>query len=248
MLTSGGWPRALCASCSSHRAGLGGRRLPHDPPAETATRRGVHSPATTVRRRWPRKGHDRMFTARHQIVREAANVVLRHLDDLPPSDRTEQLRVWVEECVQEIERWDGSPPTPRERDAIAKRLLAIHAEVTRLERRPGQPDRQSRRRPVTYPVTWSWQWAQGARGSLSSTEARGPSTGSLSSHAAMGHATAVWSTASTDRPRGPCGRRLPATGRSVAPRSVAGATACCPTAASTFCSTSPRTPGPASSV
>jgi hypothetical protein len=47
---------------------------------------------------------------------------------------TEQLRVWVEGCMQEAERWSASPPTARERDVLMKRLLTLQVAVARLER------------------------------------------------------------------------------------------------------------------
>jgi hypothetical protein len=53
---------------------------------------------------------------------------------LTPSDRTEQLRAWLDECRQEFEQWSASSPTDRERDAIMKRVLALHVAVTKLER------------------------------------------------------------------------------------------------------------------
>jgi hypothetical protein len=75
-----------------------------------------------------------IFDARLQIVQAATDVVLRRLDGLSPSAKTEQLRAWVEECQHEAEQWSVSPPSPRERDVIMKRELALHVEVTRLER------------------------------------------------------------------------------------------------------------------
>ncbi len=81
-----------------------------------------------------RERQDMMFTARHQVIREATDIVLRRLEGLAPSEKTDQLRVWVEECLQDVEQWEAAPPTPRERDVIAKRVLAVHIEVTRLER------------------------------------------------------------------------------------------------------------------
>ena len=75
-----------------------------------------------------------MFDARLRVVQEATDVVLRRLAGFPSSTTTEQLRVWAEECQRELEYWGASAPTPRERDTMAKRLLALHVEVTRLER------------------------------------------------------------------------------------------------------------------
>jgi hypothetical protein len=68
------------------------------------------------------------------VVREAIDVVLRHLEALPPSDRREQLRAGIRECLQESQQWDVLSPTDRERDGLMKRLLAVHVAVTKLER------------------------------------------------------------------------------------------------------------------
>ena len=73
------------------------------------------------------------------VVREAGEVLLRHLDSTPPSDTTEQLQVWVQGCMQEAERWSASPPTARERDMLMKRLLTLQVAVTRLEREGRTP-------------------------------------------------------------------------------------------------------------
>jgi hypothetical protein len=77
---------------------------------------------------------DMMFKERFVVIGYAIDVVLRHLEGLPPSDNAEQLRVWVHECLREAEQWSASPPTPREREVLSKRLLALHVEVSKLER------------------------------------------------------------------------------------------------------------------
>lgn len=69
------------------------------------------------------------------VIREAADVVLRHLECLPACDSTEQVRARVQDCMQEAEMWSASWPTQRELDALMKRLLALHVEVTKLEHR-----------------------------------------------------------------------------------------------------------------
>jgi hypothetical protein len=75
-----------------------------------------------------------MIQAQFMVVREATDVVLRHLASLPSSDRTGLLQAWVQDCLQEAEQWSASPPTRRELDLLMKRLLALHVEVTKLER------------------------------------------------------------------------------------------------------------------
>jgi hypothetical protein len=71
------------------------------------------------------------------VIREATEVVLRHLECLPSCDSTEQVRARVQDCMQEAEMWSASWPTQRELDVLMKRLLALHVEVTRLEHYAG---------------------------------------------------------------------------------------------------------------
>lgn len=75
-----------------------------------------------------------MLPSRLVVVRDAIDVVLRHLEALPPSDRREQLRAWVQDCLLEAEQWRASTPTAREREGLMKRLLALHVAVTKIER------------------------------------------------------------------------------------------------------------------
>lgn len=75
-----------------------------------------------------------MPRAQFVVIREATEVVLRHLERLPPSGRTEQLCVSVQECMQEVEMRSVSAPTMRELDVLMKRVLALHVEVTKLQR------------------------------------------------------------------------------------------------------------------
>jgi hypothetical protein len=67
-------------------------------------------------------------------VRETTEQILRRLDVLPLSDRAKLLRVCALECVAEVEGWSAAPPSSRDLQALAKRLLLLHVEVTRLER------------------------------------------------------------------------------------------------------------------
>ena len=85
------------------------------------------------------------------VVREAGEVLLRHLELIPLSDTTEQLHVWVQGCMQEAERWSALPPTARERDVLMKRLLLLQVAVARLEREGRAP--QSLPSPtLSYPM------------------------------------------------------------------------------------------------
>jgi hypothetical protein len=74
-----------------------------------------------------------MLQARFVVVREATEVVLRHLERLPPSEKTAQLRGHLQDCLQEVERWSASPPTDGQGETLMKRVLGLHVEVTKLE-------------------------------------------------------------------------------------------------------------------
>jgi hypothetical protein len=67
------------------------------------------------------------------VVQQAVAVILRRLHQLPASDTAERLRGWAEDCARETEAGSRSPGAVH-RDAVMKSLLALHVEVTRLER------------------------------------------------------------------------------------------------------------------
>jgi hypothetical protein len=75
-----------------------------------------------------------MTKARFVVVREAIEVLLRHVESLPPSDGKKELHAWVEDCRREAEHWSASPPAQREHDLLVRRLLSLHVEVRKLER------------------------------------------------------------------------------------------------------------------
>jgi hypothetical protein len=75
-----------------------------------------------------------MFQAQFVVIREAIEVVLRHLGGLPCSDTTELFRTRVQDFAQETEMWSATSPTPREMDLLMKRVLALHIDMTKLER------------------------------------------------------------------------------------------------------------------
>ncbi len=75
-----------------------------------------------------------MSHAQFILVRETTDMVLRRLEGLPPSARTEQLRASVQDCMQEAEMWSAGLPRGRELELLAKRLFILHVETTKLER------------------------------------------------------------------------------------------------------------------
>lgn len=75
-----------------------------------------------------------MQKTRFIVVQEAIQVLVRHLACLPSSDRALDLRARVEECRREAEDWGASPPSDQEQNGLMKRVLALHVDVTKLER------------------------------------------------------------------------------------------------------------------
>ena len=75
-----------------------------------------------------------LLKTRLAVVQEAIEVVLRHLERLPPSEKLDELRPLVRDCMREAKRWATSPPIDREQDVLMTRILALHVEVTKLER------------------------------------------------------------------------------------------------------------------
>jgi hypothetical protein len=75
-----------------------------------------------------------MLKTRFKVVRQAIDVLFRRLERVPSSDKTEELRVSVRDCMRRAGEWSASPPPDRERDALMKRVLELHVELTKLER------------------------------------------------------------------------------------------------------------------
>ncbi len=71
---------------------------------------------------------------RFEVVEDAIDVILRHLDGLPPSDQADRLREDVHECIREAGQWTASQLSDTQRDALMKRVLALHTAVTAIER------------------------------------------------------------------------------------------------------------------
>jgi hypothetical protein len=75
--------------------------------------------------------------ARHlPLVRDAIKVVQRRLAAPPPSPEVEELRARAEVYRLEAEAWKVSSPTAEERERLMKRVLSLHVEVAKLDRRP----------------------------------------------------------------------------------------------------------------
>jgi glycerol-3-phosphate dehydrogenase len=75
-----------------------------------------------------------MLKTRFEVVRQAVDVLFRRLESLPQSATTEELRARVRDCMRRAGEWSASPPPDRERDALMKRVLELHVELTNLER------------------------------------------------------------------------------------------------------------------
>jgi hypothetical protein len=69
-----------------------------------------------------------------RLVQQAIDVVVRRLSALPPSAVVEALLARAREHQRQAEEWAKAPPAPQEREHLMKRVLALHLEVTTLER------------------------------------------------------------------------------------------------------------------
>jgi hypothetical protein len=74
-----------------------------------------------------------MIKTRHTVVRQAADVLFRRLGRLSPSDGTERLYAALRDFTREDQE-GGSALADREWDARMKRILALHVELSRIER------------------------------------------------------------------------------------------------------------------
>ena len=80
-----------------------------------------------------------MSHMRYTIARDAIEILLSRLDNLPQSERRHRLQAKLLECACEIER-TGSSRDEREPDALMTRLLALHVDLVRLEREPADEE------------------------------------------------------------------------------------------------------------
>jgi hypothetical protein len=68
-------------------------------------------------------------------VRDAIDIVFRHLAALPPSPTLEGLRVQAEKALAEVDAWPDPAPPPEERDRLMVHVLDLHAAVRWLEQK-----------------------------------------------------------------------------------------------------------------
>jgi len=69
------------------------------------------------------------------LVIDAVNVVLRHLGELPDGPEVRVLRDQALGYINEAVLWKDAHPRPsvEARDALMKKVLALHVTVKRLE-------------------------------------------------------------------------------------------------------------------
>ena len=66
-------------------------------------------------------------------MRNVLEGVLHRLAGAPPTSESERLRQRASGYLREVDGWRYSHPTRHEREALMKRVLALHDEVARLE-------------------------------------------------------------------------------------------------------------------
>jgi hypothetical protein len=68
------------------------------------------------------------------IVLDAIDVVLHRLSVLEPSHEVEDLRLKAGDCLQQLDGWQYSEPTTEQREALLKKVLALHTTLATIER------------------------------------------------------------------------------------------------------------------
>lgn len=77
---------------------------------------------------------NRSSSKRTNLALGAVNAAVAALASLPDSDDKRRLLVEVESCARAIDAWTGQPPTAEAREAVMKRVLALHVAVAGLQR------------------------------------------------------------------------------------------------------------------
>jgi len=74
---------------------------------------------------------------RRSAVKDSIDDIVRRLKALPSSPEAEALRARAEEYLAEQAAWSPSRPGPQEKERLMKRVLALHLDVAKLERKKG---------------------------------------------------------------------------------------------------------------
>lgn len=69
-----------------------------------------------------------------RLVIESANIVLKNLAQVPDSPDADKLREKAFACVREAEAWKNRPTSVEKREALMKKVLALHATLSQLGR------------------------------------------------------------------------------------------------------------------
>jgi hypothetical protein len=91
-------------------------------------------------------GYGCISVALSKLTSPALNAIrqaLATVSKLPESEEARELR---DQCLAHehiAEQWAREPPTPEEREALMKKVLALHVKVTKVHRSsfPPPPDR-----------------------------------------------------------------------------------------------------------
>jgi hypothetical protein len=71
------------------------------------------------------------------LVIAAVNVILRHLDALPDGPEVRELRATALGYINEVMLWTTTLPSIETRDALMKKVLALHVSVSRHQSQAG---------------------------------------------------------------------------------------------------------------
>jgi len=70
-----------------------------------------------------------------KLVQDSIEVVMRRLSSLPDGPEVEALGLKAAYYIQQARGWERKLPTVEQRETLMKRVLALHVEVAKIERR-----------------------------------------------------------------------------------------------------------------
>lgn len=76
---------------------------------------------------------------RTALVSDAIRQALASLAILPNSEEALTLRERCLACQAVANEWSQTPPTPEEREAMMRKVIALHVAITKLRRKSERP-------------------------------------------------------------------------------------------------------------
>ena len=74
---------------------------------------------------------------RRSVAKAAIENILLSISALPSSPEVHAVRAKAVEYMGEADAWTSAQPAAEEKERLMKRVLKLHVEVAKLERKPG---------------------------------------------------------------------------------------------------------------